>query len=403
MAPVSRAAPFDAPPRGRPDRRQVGLRMRATVAVAVFVALVAVAIAAPPGPSRVAGAQPTPGEAEDEGLPRTARDVAVDECLSPERPLHVTEPDPVTPYLNNRVSLADFTTLDSRGVVFDNSQLDRDGFGIAVRLRAGFAGTDLCLVGGTAQTTLDPEDTPWSTWHRVTAVPVEAPRVRVVGMTFRNEGDVLAFLARADDWQVIGISVDGGQALPGGYAHDDCIENDAMHGGLVQDSLFDGCWTFFSATNDAEAALDGSANQVTITGSLVRLQPYRNSFNVPKYGENGHSGFFKWARTDSDIMIPPALSVTDSVFRSDTPALYGGNENGFLGLPPGTHCERVTLIGTETWPADELASWQDQCTDLRLGTVADWDDAVAAWKAEHPPLRDLHGQGRDALARSFGW
>src|SRR5690606_2480581 len=127
-----------------------------------------------------------------------------------------------------------------------------------------------------------------------------------------------------------------------------------------------------SATHASEKRIDGGDNEVVIRGTLVRLQAYRNSFDVAKYGEGHHSGFFKFA-SRSDIMVPPKLTVLDSVFRSDTPARYGGNAGGPLALPAGSRCERVTLIGTESWPADELATWTEQCTDLRLGTAEDWD------------------------------
>lgn len=379
------------------------LRRTLASATAVVGLVVATAVASPAGAERSAASSVAAEEPGATSAAPSPRDAAVAECLATDRPLYVGGPDAKAPWLGNQVTLGDRTAVDARGIVFDNSDLDDAGFGLGVRLRAGFAGADMCLVGGTIRTTLDPEETSWNTWHRVTAVPIEAPGATIVGMAFRNQGDVLAFLTRAADWRVVGVRVDGGDELPGGYAHDDCIENDAMHAGVVQDSKFDGCFTFFSSMQNSMAPVDGGANEVVITGTLVRLQPFRNSFEIPKYGENGHGGFFKWVATDNDVVVPPKLSVTDSVFRSDTPARYGGNENGFLGLPNGTRCERVTLIGTESWPEEDLASWQAQCTDLRLGTVADWDAAVAAWDAANPPLRSVPAQGRDRLARSFGW
>jgi hypothetical protein len=338
----------------------------------------------------------------DDAPGSTPRDEAVAACLASDRPAIVAEPLASVPFPDSTLDLPDDITLDARGSLLNNSVLDRQGFGFGVRIR-GYHPVGTCLVGGTVQTDLDPESTPWLTWHRVTAMAVQAPGVRVVGTTFRNQGDLMAFLSPAPDWSVIGVRVDGGTTYPGGYAHDDCVENDSMHSGVILDSKFDGCWTFLSATHSSEKELDGGANAVVVQDTLVRLQPYRNSFNVPRYGEGGHSGFFKWARTRSEVMIPPSLTVTDSVFRADDPARYGGNENGFLGLPPGTRCERVLLIGTENWPADELASWVDQCADLRLGTLEDWDRAVAAWDALHPPLRSLAGTGRDAVAGVLGW
>jgi hypothetical protein len=352
-------------------------------------------------PGTTPGGGPFPSGGDRSGP--TPRDVAEAACAAPGRPLIAVGPAPVAPYLDRVPDVADATFIDSRGSQIDSSSLDRSGFGIAVRIRRGTVGEGVCFVGGSLRTNLDPENTPWKTWHRVTAMAIEAPGFQVVGTAFRNQGDLLAFLRGADDWHVVGVRAEGGSELPGAYGHDDCIENDTMLSGVVEDSKFDGCFTFMSSTEASEKRLDGTGHEVVVRGSLVRLQPFRNSFNVPKYGENGHGGFFKWAPPTSDVMIPPALSVSDSMFRSDDRARYGGNVNGFLGLPPGTRCERVVLIGTEAWTARDLASWQDQCTDLRLGTVADWDAAVAAWDAAHPPMLDVAGQARATLAAGLSW
>ena len=70
----------------------------------------------------------------------------------------------------------------------------------------------------------------------------------------------------------------------------------------------------------------------------------------------------------------------------DSPALYGGNPNGFLGLPEGSACNNVTLVNSHTWPVNDLASWQRQCTNLTYGTTADWETSAAVWEANHPQM-----------------
>lgn len=388
--------------------RRARIRPPSVVAVAVAAAIL-VAVLSVPMPALPIGLQagtsvPAASADDRSGTRRpTERDRAEAECLAGERPVELVPDQPVLPWPPPGLGLADATAIDARGQVLDNSELNRSGFGLAMKIHPSEGRKDLCLVGGTLRTGLDPEATSWNTWHRVTALTVEKPGFTVVGTEFFNQGDLMAFVGNAGDWRVVGVRVDGGDTHPGGYAHDDCIENDSMHSGLVADSKFDGCFAFISATHASERRVGEPGERVVIRDTLVRLQPYRNSFNVPKYGENGHSGFFKWARTDSAIMVPPAISVSDSVFRADTPARYGGNENGFLGLPPGSTCERVTLVGTEAWPPDELESWRDQCTDLRLGAAADWDAAVATWEADHPPMRDLRGQGQRQMAAALGW
>jgi hypothetical protein len=183
------------------------------------------------------------------------------------------------------------------------------------------------------------------------------------------------------------VRADGRGVFAGAYIHDDCIENDGMFEGLIVDSKFDGCNTFLSSNTGEifDVPPDGSGRTVRIERTLVRLQGYEQSFDVPKYGTNRHGGFFKFSNNPA-TGIPPKLVIRDSTFRSDDPASYGGNVNGQLGLPPGSVCERVMLIGTESWPERDLRSWVDQCTDLTFGDASDWWNQIVAWNEDHPVL-----------------
>ena len=185
------------------------------------------------------------------------------------------------------------------------------------------------------------------------------------------------------------MRADGRGVFPGAYIHDDCIENDAM---------FEGVDRRLEVRRVQRVPLgerrDGArrrrptapAGRCASNGRLVRLQAYEQSFDVPKYGTNRHGGFFKFSNNPA-TGIPPKLVVRDSTFRSDDPAAYGGNVNGQLGLPPGSVCERVMLIGTEGWPSATSQSWVDQCTDLRFGDETDWRNQVAALgRQDHPVL-----------------
>lgn len=312
----------------------------------------------------------------------TPRDVEQYVCLEDGRPVYDVPTDHLTPWPPSVLLLENGTAIDARGEEFDNSPLTPTGFGLGVKFheRPG-SRDDLCMVGGTIGTSFDPEDTSWDTWHRITALTVEIDNFTVIGTRFVNQGDMIAFVG-AQNWKVIGVRADGMGQLPGAYIHDDCIENDGMASGLIDDVKLDGCNTFLSSSSGA----NGTGNTVEVRNSLVRLQPYRNSFNVPKYGENKHGGFFKWSNPLQGLGIPPALTVSNSTFRADQRGSYSGNANGFLGLPPGTECDNVMLIGSEVWKPSDLASWQDQCTNLTYGTIADWDARTAEWDAAHPEL-----------------
>ena len=104
--------------------------------------------------------------------------------------------------------------------------------------------------------------------------------------------------------------------------HDDCIENDYMHNGLVEDSLLDGCYVAFSARNSD--GTDGHLNTETIRSSLVRLQPMPT---VYKGDAPGHGGFFKWPTSTADG-VGPNLVIENTIFRVDQLPNHGS-----LGLP----------------------------------------------------------------------
>jgi len=313
----------------------------------------------------------------------TATDLAEHDCLSGDRPVYVVPDDHGTPWPPTNLLLENGKAIDARNDVWDTTEPGANGYrvGIKVHERAG-SRKDLCLVGGRITSgDLDPEGTSWNTWHSAYGMIVESDGITVVGTSFANTGDMISFQGK--NWRVVGVRAEAPEGWSGAYIHDDCIENDGMENGSVEDSKFDGCNIFMSSTS----GVDGSARTVRVTDTLVRLQPYRNNFDVPRYGENTHGGFFKFSNpVNVGSGTPPKLVVKNSVFRADQPGSFGGNAGGFLGLPPGTECDNVMLIGTAAWQPRDRASWQNQCTNLTFGTIADWNARVAAWDADHPAL-----------------
>jgi hypothetical protein len=312
------------------------------------------------------------------------RDVGSYACLDTGKTVYDVPATHPTPFPDYNLLLPDGSAVDARGETFVNDRLDSGGWSQGMKYHERTSSRrGLCLVGGVISTNFDPENTAWVTWHRITGLHVEIDDFTIVGTTLRNQGDGIAFV-NADNWKVIGVRVDGGGIWPGGgYIHDDCVENDSMATGLIDDSKFDGCNVFLSSDSGGF----GDDNTVQVTNSLVRLQPYRNNYNTAKYGENTHGGFFKFRPVDpTDGSRPPHLVIKNTVFRSDTRASFGGNPSGYLGLPAGTECDNVMLVGSAAWTVADRASWQNQCTNLTYGTIADWNARVADWDATHPVL-----------------
>ena len=311
----------------------------------------------------------------------TPRDVAEDACLGGDRPIYTVPGNPTTPWPSSSLSLPNGTAIDARGRTFDASVFNSGGYSTGIKFHyKADSRADLCVTGGSIYTTLDPVNTLFDVWHDSIGVRAETADLHFIGTHFANLGDAIAFSGGATNWKLTGIRADGGGVLDGAYIHDDCVENDGMNSGVLQDSKLDGCHVFMSSF---APGYDGTGNTVVLRDNLVRLQPMYNSYDPAKYGYNQTGGFFKWSGRPQDG-IAPRLVVESGTFRADQPAFYGGNVTGWLALPPNTECGDVTLIGTEAWAARDVTSWVSQCDSVTFGTVADWNAQVAEWDAEHP-------------------
>jgi hypothetical protein len=166
------------------------------------------------------------------------------------------------------------------------------------------------------------------------------------------------------------------------FIRDDCVENDHLQGGLVADSLLDGCYVAFSARPSPaklRSGFDGSAKVWTIRDSLVRLEPMPG----PRGGtaaDRGHGGFFKWHRwKEPERSLSPKLALHGNVFMVETTGQEGGKR---LGVPPDklASCSNNTMVwlGPGEFPGKLPADCFKVTTDRRV-----WDDAVAAWRARH--------------------
>jgi hypothetical protein len=183
---------------------------------------------------------------------------------------------------------------------------------LGARTEAGHA--DVCFVGGSILHEAPHETTTWSDWHAWdAAVVVSAPRAEVIGTRLFNVADGIALaLAHAEDWTLRGIHVR--------QAHDDCVENDNLHSGLLEDAFLDGCYVAFSAKATeagAAAGVDGTGETVTIRSSLLRLQPMPHVSNPDRFAQPGHGGFFKMGAVPGHGRSP-RLEVHDSVFVLET-------------------------------------------------------------------------------------
>ena len=169
------------------------------------------------------------------------------------------------------------------------------------------------------------------------------------------------------------------------YVRDDCIENDHLHSGLVDDSLFDGCYSAFSARPSpviVANGANGNGNLWRIQNSLVRLQPMPGP-DGPSADGYGHGNFFKWdGWSDPTGSVSPKLALHDDVFMAERVGTSGAAR---MGIPPGRLLSCSNNVMVWLGPGDYPAPLPSCFTVTKDRSV--WDNAVADWIRRHPQMR----------------
>jgi hypothetical protein len=244
------------------------------------------------------------------------------------------------------------STLDALGALW----LQTDDWPVSF---GGGAGG--CWVGGDIVGTYA-QSTPWSTFHHTGGLNFTNRDFTIEGLRVHNIGDGIRVREGAENFRITGVHLS--------FIHDDCVENDQLYSGVVEDSLFDGCYVAFSARPSSGESTDGRDNTETFRDNLVRLQPMPT---VYKGSAPGHGGFFKWDKNGR----APRLVIRNNIFRVDQRPNHQS-----LGLPKGYEhrCADnvVVWLGKGRYP-DKLPKCFRITRDRGV-----WDRAVAAWQAAHP-------------------
>jgi hypothetical protein len=273
-------------------------------------------------------------------------------------------------------STPDGSGIDARGITW----AIQNAYPVTIEQHDDKTRNDLCLVGGDITSLNVHETTPWATWHGTSALTVKRPNFQALQTVIHNVGDGARFTGQATNWTMRGVHMT--------RAHDDCIENDGMNSGTVDDSFFDGCYVFYSARRPFNEPIDGSLNTFSLTNSLVRLEHMPFLYDGTPGG--GHGPFFKLSANES-YGVSPKLVIKNTVFRADEVPYNGG-----LGIPGFDHdndpetapisyldpanCSNNTMVwlGEGEFPT-ELPDCFTLTTDRSV-----WDAAVADWHARRP-------------------
>ena len=286
-------------------------------------------------------------------------------CLSGDGPL-VTLTGTLSGAYNSQ-SLAAGTRIDARAATFLASPTN------LYPISLGGAG-GCCLLGGTV---LGQYDRTW-TWSQMHGI-------NNAGIAFLN-GDFTIDGLRVDDVE------DGIRPRQGGgftvrnawlsYVRDDCVENDHLQDGLIDDSLLDGCYVAFSARPSPSiisSGYDGRNKLWTIRNTLVRLEPMPGP-DGPTPDGLGHGGFFKWHLWGDPVnSLSPKLALHDNVFLAERVGVVGADR---MGIPPGELLECSNNVMVWLGPGDFPAPLPAECFTVTTDRAV-WDNAVADWVARH--------------------
>lgn len=243
----------------------------------------------------------------------------------------------------------------------------------SVPIRLG-GGSNVCFHGGTVIGE-QPPSTSWSEMHETYGMVVKgAGFFQVENIRMFNYGDGPTMDGGGVDyWTIRGAHLK--------YMRDDCVENDFLNSGTIEDSFLDGCYDGVSA-RPYTVTPDGSSNLVVVRSSLMRLQAMDAAYSGPA---PNHNAFWKWHETG------PRLVLRGNVFRADAGS-YGDNSTGmYMAPPPGklVDCENNVMVWLGPGPFPEpLPTLHNGKPCFRLLTGAEglayWNGAVAQWRAAHP-------------------
>ena len=151
------------------------------------------------------------------------------------------------------------------------------------------------------------------------------------------------------------------------------MENDHVQPGLIDDSLFDGCYVAISERPSLDiiaSGYDGRGSLLTIQNSLIRLEPMPG----PRGGlatDSGNGQFFKW----SDLAT--ALELDGNVFMAEQVSQEGPATMDVPGSLIACANNLMVWLGAGPYPAP-LPPCFTVTTDRSVR-----DTAVAAWKTRH--------------------
>jgi hypothetical protein len=348
------------------------------------------------------GCEPEP-PAPSASIP-TIRPGAVDDtfaCLSEPGPLIEIRGEQDYKAYKNR-AFEDNTRFDADGALWYTQQVPE--YKTAYPINIG-GGEDGCWAGGIVLGTSD-ENARWAELYaKIQNSEGKIRRQNSAGVSWKGARNfVLDGLRAHNTWDAIRIRPKSSNFTIRNVwvtrNRDDCVENDSFQQGLIDDSLFDGCYVAFSARSGPKSDRDGSNNIWTIQNSLMRLEPMPGAHNEgPRPQQPGHKGWFKWRAGRG-----PKLELYNNVFMMEQPA---NMPDRAAGIPPVdkngdplveiVDCKNNVMV----WLGEgEYPYYLDDCFTVTKDRSI-WDRAKQDWIDRHPKVPRLPEDPRPAATHSL--
>ncbi len=296
----------------------------------------------------------------------------------------------------SNTGMGDGERIDAR-TAFWQMQTDPDiGCAISsqINTRISLETSTICWAGGIIDGTNDLDAT-WAEMHSPNTAAMISKEGKTIwdGVRIDNVGDGIRPWHRSSDGD--GLREFEVRNVWMTYVRDNCVENDNFAPGLIDDSLFDGCYQFLSMRNPgADGVL---ADTVTIQNSLIRLEEQPGP-NGTSHDAEGHAGLFKFENSSNGIVLTDNVFLVEACKVNPSTGKDCAHQStlddlGFQDSQTWTPSKLISCSGNVivwlgggdypgTLPADE------DCVTVTTDITV-WNNARTRWINTHPRVERL--------------
>lgn len=231
---------------------------------------------------------------------------------------------------------------------------------------------NVTLVGGRFRGQV-PQLSDWrSTYCNSSAILVrDSPAATIKGVRIDQVWDAIRFASASKGFTLAGSWIS--------RARDDCVENDYLVAGGIQDTLFDGCFYGISIDPGRTKDRSGVGEEFTLDRVLMRMTPYSYK------GQLVHGMPFK------THPLSPRLSIRDSIFAFESANVIGEGRLSRAWEILNKCSNNLLLWFPETPIPSAIAKPPEHCFRVLTGRQAKimWEKERENWIACHPEVPRL--------------